>query len=73
MTDRERERILQKIEDVKEEIFEYTLEKDNRVIANAFDEIADYVRNMWTHEENDSFLSANDTILEYDPEDDDRK
>ena len=69
MTDRERERILQKIEDVKEEIFEYTLAKDNRVIANAFDEIMDYIRNMWTYEESDSFLFA----LEYDPEDDDRK
>ena len=69
MTDRERERILQKIEDIKEELFEYTLAQDNRVIANAFDELADYVRNMWTYEEGNGFISA----FEYDPEDDDRK
>ena len=69
MTDRERERILQKIEDIKEELFEYTLAQDNRVICNAFDELADYVRNMWTYEEDRDFLSG----LEYSAEDDDRK
>ncbi len=69
MTDKERERILQKIEDIRDELFEYTLAQDNRVIANAFDELSDYVRNMWTYEENSDFLSA----LNYDPEDDDRK
>ena len=58
MTDRERERILQKIEDVKEELSENTFAEDNRAIVNAFDEIADYVRNMWTYEEDRGFLSA---------------
>lgn len=69
MTDKERERILQKIEDIRDELFEYTLAQDNRVISNAFDELSDYVRNMWTYEEGNGFLSA----LNYDPEDDDRK
>ena len=58
MTDKERERILQKIEDIREELFEYTLAQDNRVISNAFDELSDYVRNMWTYEESRDFLSA---------------
>ena len=69
MTDKERERILQKIEDVRDELFEYTLAQDNCVITNAFDELSDYVRNMWTYEEDRDFLSA----LNYSSEDDDRK
>ncbi len=69
MTDRERERILQKIEDVRDELFEYTLAQDNRVICNAFDELSDFVRNIWTYEEADNFLWS---ILN-DPEEDDLK